>query len=459
MDVTELISKLSLTEKALLLSGKNNWETRDMPRLNLPAYFFADGPHGIRKQEGKSDHLGLNKSRAATCFPTAATVANSWDEQLAEQIGSALGEEAKAQQVDVLLGPGLNIKRHPLGGRNFEYFSEDPYLSGKMAAAYVRGIQHSGTIACPKHFAANSQETRRMASDSIIDERTLRELYLTAFEIVVKEAKPKSIMSAYNQLNGIYANESRFLLRDILRAEWNFDGFVVSDWGGSNDHVAGVINGSHLEMPSTGAAGAAELIQAVENGNLHESIIDERLQELLSVLLAKPKQSSEQTLSEHKTSEHHDLACRAALESAVLLKNQDHILPLRSGVKIAIIGAFAEEPRYQGAGSSFVNPTRLDRTTEIIDQYDLNYIGFAQGYDTKNTISKDQFVQEAVSLARQAEVVLYYFGLDESSESEGMDRIHFTLPPNQLELLQELKKSKFEYRRHPFRRFSSGFVF
>ena len=252
MKYPEIIEKMTLEEKAVLLSGKSEWETWNLKRLDLPSLFLSDGPHGIRKQAGAGDHLGLNPSLPATCFPTAATVANSWNPKLGEKIGEALGEEADAQEVDIVLGPGLNIKRSPLCGRNFEYFSEDPYLSGKMAAAYIRGIQSQGVAACPKHFAVNSQELRRMAMNSVLDERTLREIYLTAFEIAVKEGHAKAIMTSYNQVNGVYANENKHLLKDILRNEWGFDGLVVTDWGGSNDHVSGVKAGSNLEMPAPG---------------------------------------------------------------------------------------------------------------------------------------------------------------------------------------------------------------
>ena len=272
MKNAEIIAKLNLEQKCALLSGAGTFTTRGCPKAGVPSIPLSDGPNGVRKQAGAADHLGLNPSVPATCFPTAATVACSWNPALGEQIGQAMGEEAAAQEVAVLLGPGLNTKRSPLCGRNFEYFSEDPYLSGKMAASYVRGIQSNGISACPKHFAVNSQELRRMASDSVVDERTLRELYLTGFEIVVKEAKPKTIMSSYNLINGTYANENRHLLMDILRGEWGFDGAVVTDWGGSNDHALGVQNGSTLEMPAPGGDAVRELMQAVQSGKITEAM-------------------------------------------------------------------------------------------------------------------------------------------------------------------------------------------
>ena len=324
----DIIAKLSLEQKCALLSGKNTWQTQDYPKQGVPAAWLSDGPNGLRKQAGAADHLGLNPSVPATCFPTAATMANSWDPALGEEVGRALGEETAANRVNVLLGPGLNLKRSPLCGRSFEYFSEDPYLSGKMAAAYVRGIQANGVAACPKHFAANSQELRRMASNSVLDERTLRELYLTAFEIVVKETSPKTIMSAYNKVNDTYANESKHLLVDILRKEWGFDGAVVTDWGGSNDHVEGVKNGSTLEMPSPGLGGARKLLKAVAEGRLTEQEIDLRVDELLEVVLSTTAAIEK---APHKFDEksHHELARRAAAQSIVLLKNEGDLLPLK----------------------------------------------------------------------------------------------------------------------------------
>ena len=281
MTVDAYIQKLTLEEKAALLQGWSTWTTWDGSKLGIPTIFLSDGPHGLRKQAGAGDHLGLNASVPATCFPTAATMANSWDEALGEELGRALGEEAAANDVHMVLGPGLNMKRSPLCGRNFEYFSEDPYLAGKMAAAYIRGIQSNGVAACPKHFAVNSQELRRMSMDAVVDERTLREIYLTAFEIAVTEGKAKAIMSSYNQVNGTYANENAHLLTEILRQEWGFDGFVVTDWGGDNDHVEGVKAGSNLVMPAPGPDCAIGLVKAVKEGRLSEKVLDQRVGELL----------------------------------------------------------------------------------------------------------------------------------------------------------------------------------
>ena len=398
MKYKELIDQMTLEEKCSLLSGRDVWTTRPIERLGIPSIFLSDGPTGVRKQMGAGDHLGLNASVPATCLPTAATMANSWNPELSQQVGRLVGEEAASLDVNVLLGPGLNIKRSPLCGRNFEYFSEDPYLSGKMAAAFVRGVQENGISACPKHFAANSQELRRMANDSVMDERTFREIYLTGFEIAVKEGQPKTIMSAYNKINGVYANESKHLLQDVLVDDWGYQGAVVTDWGGSNDHVEGVRVGSHLEMPGTGGDSDRELVAAVKEG-------------------------------------HHQLAAHAAEETVVLLKNEDDILPLAEGTKVAVIGEFAQKPRYQGAGSSLVNPTKLDTANELLAGMPLQSVGYAQGYQ-RNNKHDDALKMEAVELAKKADVVLLYVGLPEISETEGLDRDHMRMPENQVELLE-----------------------
>jgi len=428
----EILQKLSLEQKCALLSGKNTWQTQDYPRQGVPAIWLSDGPNGLRKQAGAADHLGLNPSEPATCFPTAATMANSWDPALGEEVGRALGEETAAYRVNVLLGPGLNVKRSPLCGRSFEYFSEDPYLSGKMAAGYVRGIQSVGVAACPKHFAVNSQELRRMASDSILDERTLRELYLTAFEIVVKEAKPKSIMSSYNKVNGVYVNENEHLL-NILRKEWGFDGAVVTDWGGSNDHVEGVKNGSTLEMPSPGLGGARKLLKAVAEGSLTEQEIDLRVDELLELVLSTTA-ALEKAPRSFDEKAHHELAQRAAAESIVLLKNEGGILPLKHGKKVTLIGDFALTPRYQGAGSSMVNPTKVDSLKDAMEAAELDMVGYCAGYERSGKPNK-AYLDEAVSQAKMADVVILCIGLDESSESEGLDRTHICIPAVQKQLL------------------------
>ena len=435
MQNTELLLKeLTLEEKCALLSGAETFKTRGMPEHGIPQIWLSDGPHGLRKQAGESDHLGLNPSVPATCFPTASAVANSWDAALGEEIGAALGEEAAAQEVSVVLGPGLNMKRNPLCGRSFEYFSEDPYLAGKLAAGYIRGIQSKGVAACPKHFAVNSQETRRMASDSIVDERTLREIYLTGFEIAVKEGHPRSIMSSYNLVNGMYANENKHLLMEILRGEWGFDGAVITDWGGSNDHALGVKNGSTLEMPAPGGDSVRELLAALESGKITESDIDARLSELLP-LVFDTKAALDAAPREFDAAAHHALARRAAEESLVLLKNEGALLPLAAGTKVAVIGDFAKNPRYQGAGSSMVNSTQVDVLLDKLIDSELNVIGYQQGFDRHG--KPDAALQKsACELATQADTVILCMGLDEIAESEGLDRSNLRLAQNQVDLLQ-----------------------
>lgn len=433
-----IISKMTLEEKALMMSGKNTWQTVDFEKYGIPSMTMSDGPHGLRRQAGAGDHLGLNASLSATCFPTAATVANSWDEELGEEIGVALAEEAATMDVNVILGPGLNIKRSPLCGRNFEYFSEDPYHAGKMAAAYVRGMQSQGGSACPKHFAVNSQELRRMANDSVVDERTFREIYTTGFEIAVKEGKAKAIMSAYNEINGVYANENSHLLQEILVDEWGFNGCVISDWGGSNDHALGVQNGSHLEMPGTGKSGMRDIVKAVQAGTLKEEVLDQRLDELLSLIFATHGTTEKAKGTTFDVEAHHKLARKAAEESIVLLKNQDNILPLKPGTKVAVIGDFARKPRYQGAGSSLVNPAKepeaiLDR----IGEYDIVMVSYEQGY-VRNRPPKMDLLRKAKEAAKGADVVLFFGGLDEISESEGLDRTHMMMPEAQGMLIDEL---------------------
>ncbi|EFU75318.1 beta-glucosidase family protein [Lachnoanaerobaculum saburreum] len=433
----DIIKKMTLEEKCAYLSGKNAWDTRSFTSIGVDVLHHADGPTGVRKQAGKGDHLGLNASVPATCFPTAATLANSWDKELLERVGRGLGAEAAAEDVNVLLGPGINIKRNPLCGRNFEYYSEDPYLSGKLAAAMIRGIQSNGTASCVKHFAVNSQELRRMAMDAVLDERTLREIYITAFEIAIKEGHPKSVMTSYNMVNGVYANENEHLLMDILRKDLGFDGMVVTDWGASNDHALGVKNGSSLEMPAPGLDSARELLDALKVGKIKESDIDARVDELIEITLAtknkkKPKDKAKMF------ADNHALAKEAAKKSIVLLKNEDNILPLNGKKKIAVIGDFAFNPRYQGAGSSMVNPTKVDMIQSILAESDLEVIGTARGYSRLDKEDDAVMTDEAMTLARKADIVLYFFGLNEASESEGLDRTHLRIPKNQIDLLERL---------------------
>ena len=449
----DIIKKMSLEEKALMMSGKNTWQTQDYPQYGIPSMMMSDGPHGMRTQpSGVGDHLGLNASMPATCFPTAATVANTWDEALVEEMGKALAEEAVSMGVHVVLGPGLNIKRSPLCGRNFEYYSEDPYHAGKMAASLVKGIQSYGISACPKHFAVNSQELRRMAMNSVVDERTLREIYLTGFEIAVKEGKAKSIMSSYNEVNGVYANENKHLLQEILVDEWGFDGYVVSDWGASNDHALGVKHGSHLEMPGTTKTGQKEILKGIADGVLTEAELDQRLDELLDVILktheglekAKKDYSIGTTTMEVQgfdVEAHHALARKVAEEGIVLLKNDDNILPLTAKTKVAVIGDFAQTPRYQGAGSSLVNPTKEPESVlNCIENTDLHMVSFAQGYK-RNAKPDVQLIDTAVKIAKDVDVVLVFAGLDEIGEAEGLDRTHMKMADAQNALIEALAET------------------
>lgn len=433
-DVNDTLAGLTLTEKAALLSGENTWQTRAIPALEVPRIWMADGPHGVRKQVGSADHLGINGSEPATCFPTAATVANSWDESLAEEIGAALGREASEQGVHVLLGPGLNIKRSPLGGRNFEYFSEDPELAGRLAAAYVRGIQSEGVAASPKHFAVNSQELRRMVSDSIVDERTLRELYLTAFEIVVRESAPWTVMSSYNLVNGVYAHENTHLLQQVLRQEWGFDGAVVSDWGGSNDAVAAVRAGGTIEMPSPGFDSAREIEAAVRSGDLDVSDLDARVREVLTLVERVTARATPNTVD---VAAHRALARRAAAESAVLLRNRDDILPLAAATRVALIGDFARTPRYQGAGSSLVNARTVATLEQALGASALEVVGTVQGF-RRDGVADAGLVAEARGLAASADVAILTLGLPEIAESEGSDRATLALPADQIALLHAI---------------------
>ncbi len=431
-DTATLVGELTLLEKAALLSGANTWQTREIPRLDVPAVSMSDGPHGVRKQVGSADHLGLNGSEPATCFPTAATLAGSWDESLAHDVGVALGAEAAAQGVGVLLGPGLNIKRSPLGGRSFEYFSEDPELSGRLAAALVRGIQSQGVAATPKHFAVNSQERHRMVNDSVLDERTLREIYLTAFEIVVRESAPWALMSSYNLVNGAYAHENARLLTEILRDEWGFDGAVISDWGGGNDAVAAVAAGGTIEMPSPGFESARAIVAAVESGELDVRDLDARVSEIIELVR---RVSREKVAVAVDVDRHHALARRAAAQSMIVLRNEDALLPLAAATRVALIGDFAQNPRFQGAGSSLVNATRVPTLVDAVGDSSLELVGVAAGFDRDGRADADLF-DAAVGLAADADVAIVMIGLPESAESEGLDRSTLALPDVQIRLLE-----------------------
>ena len=428
---------LTLLQAAALLSGASAWDSRAIPAANVPSFVMSDGPHGVRRQLGDADYLGIAQAEKATCFPTASALAATWNPELARAMGEALGLQARSLGVDVLLGPGLNIKRSPLCGRNFEYFSEDPILAGTMAAGLVDGIQSTGTAACPKHLAVNSQELRRMASDSIVDERTMREIYLTGFEIVCRTARPRAIMSSYNLVNGTYAHENKHLLTDILRTEWGFDGMVVSDWGGSNSAVAAARAGGSLEMPAPGLVGARQIVAAVEAGQLDASDVYARAQEVLTVAAAAAGLPAP---TPYDLDGHHTLATSIAAEAITLLRNENDLLPLSAGTSVALIGDLADTPRFQGAGSSQVNPTRVESPRELLEagggaSRGLVCAGYASGYERHGGTS-DALIAEAVALAARADVALVYVGLDELAESEGLDRPHMRLPEGQDRLIE-----------------------
>lgn len=436
MKYRKLIRSMSLEEKASLLSGKDFWNTKAIPRLNIPSILLTDGPHGLRKQAGKHDNLGLNASVPATCYPTASALANCWDIGMLEALGAHLGLEAASEGVSVLLGPGVNIKRSPLCGRNFEYFSEDPFLSGKLGAALIRGIQQNGVSACVKHFAANSQEHLRMSCDSVLDERTLREIYLPAFEAAVKEGGVRCLMSSYNRVNGTFANENPHLLRDILYGEWGYEGVVVSDWGGNNDRTAAVKAGATLEMPSSHGETDRQLVRAVREGRLDEALLDEQLERLLGLVFSAVPASEGKG---YDKAAHHAFAASAAEETAVLLKNEGGFLPLDLKQSVAVIGDFAQKPRYQGAGSSQINPTRLDNALDALKAEGVRIKGYAPGFRRSGGESH-RLLRQALKLAQSADVVLLYLGLDEGAEAEGIDRAHMHLPENQIRLLKAISK-------------------
>ncbi|WP_207203731.1 glycoside hydrolase family 3 C-terminal domain-containing protein [Actinomyces minihominis] len=438
-DHQAFIDQMTLEEKASLMSGANFWNTKAIERLGIPSFMLTDGPHGLRKQGGSADHLGLHNSVPATCFPTASMLANTWDPALLEEIGKALGTEAKAEGVSVLLGPGNNIKRNPLAGRNFEYFSEDPLLAGKLAAALIRGIQSEGVAASLKHFAVNSQEKHRMSIDEVVDERALHETYLEGFRIAVQEGNPHTVMSSYNRLEGIYANENEELLMNILRGRWGFEGLVVTDWGGNNDRVAAIKAGNALEMPASGGISDAEIVAAVKAGELSEDLLDDRVEEVLTLIdltsTANPHHPRFEPV-EVDFDRHHSLAVRAAEEGVVLLKNEDR-LPLVPGTKVAVIGDFAGFLRIQGAGSSRVNPTREISPLDALTQAGLEVIGYEPGYKRHGGISKAK-LRRALQLASEADNIILFVGLDESLEAEALDRPHMRIPREQLRLIHAL---------------------
>jgi beta-glucosidase len=440
-DFIKRVSELTLEEKASLCLGSDFWHTAPVDRLGIPAIMVSDGPHGLRAQLEQGDHVGLLASAPATCFPTASALASSWDPELFRTTGEALGREAKKLGVSVVLGPGINMKRSPLCGRNFEYVSEDPWLAGELATAMVEGTQSEGVGTSVKHYAANNQEDDRLRVSAEVDERSLREIYLPAFERVVKQAQPWTIMCAYNKLNGTYCSEHHWLLTEVLREEWGFEGLVVSDWGAVHDRVAALRGGLDLEMPPNLGVSDAAILEAVRNGSLDESILDEAVSRVLR-LVDRSQPAALAEGAEFNLDDHHSLARRAAHESAVLLKNDGRVLPLQpqEGSTVAVIGEFARTPRFQGAGSSQVNPTKVDVALDELQSAlgGRAEVRFAAGFGIGTTDDDGHLLREAVELAGEADHVLVFLGLPGEDESEGFDRTHIDLPANQLVLLHAL---------------------
>ncbi len=428
MNIDAIVKKMTLKEKIALCSGANFWQTKAMEQYGIPSLFMCDGPHGLRKQENVGDMLGINESRPATCFPTAVTTGMSWDVSLMERIGRAIGKEASACDVGLVLGPGANIKRDPKCGRNFEYISEDPYVTGKMSAGLIRGLQANGTSASLKHFACNQQENSRFSSDGILDERTFREIYLTGFEIAVKEGKPGTVMCSYPKINGTHASDHKELLTDILRSEWGFDGMVVTDWGAMNDRIEGFRAGCDLSMPGGSGYMEEEVLKAVQSGDLSEEAVNASARRVLELVF---RQRQTEAFSEE---EHHALAREAAEAGAVLLKNEGSILPLKKNQKVTLIGNMAKTSRYQGAGSSHINPLRLVSAVDAMP--DCIYV---PGCDEKGNTT-DNLVAEAVAAAKAAEIAVLFVGLPGKYESEGFDRDTLAMPDGHLQLINEVSK-------------------
>ncbi|WP_411735794.1 beta-glucosidase family protein [Paenibacillus sp. M2] len=439
-NIKELVQQMTLEEKAGMCSGLDFWHLKGVERLGIPSIMVTDGPHGLRKQDGSADHLGLTSSVPATCFPSAAGLASSWDKELARQVGVALGEECQAEDVAVLLGPGVNIKRSPLGGRNFEYFSEDPLLSTQMATGHIQGVQSQGVGTSLKHFAVNNQEERRMSIDAVVDERTLREIYLASFEGAVKDGQPWTVMCSYNKVNGTYAGENEWLLTDILKDEWGHEGLVVSDWGAVNERADALAAGLELEMPTSGGIGERKVIDAVENGQLPLDKLDRAVERLLTLIFNAVDQK--QDGATYNKDEHHQLARKVAAESMVLLKNEEGLLPLGREGKVALIGAFARKPRFQGGGSSHINPTKVDDIVEEMTQVAGEGVTFsyAPGYRIEADDVDETLMHEAVQAAQSADTAVVFVGLPDRYESEGYDRAHLRLPDNHIRLIEEIAK-------------------
>lgn len=434
-DVKGIIREMTLEEKAGMCSGKDFWHLKGVERLGIPEVMVSDGPHGLRKQAAEADHLGLNESIKAVCFPTACATACSFDRDLLEAMGERIGDECQAEDLSVILGPAVNIKRSPLCGRNFEYFSEDPYLASQMAAAHIKGVQSKNVGTSIKHFAANNQEHRRMSCSSEVDERTLREIYLAAFETAIKEAKPDTVMCSYNRINGEFASENHWLLTEVLRDEWGFDGYVMSDWGAVNDRVKGLKAGLELEMPASGGTTDKEIVEAVKNGELDEAVLDRAVERILNIVF---KFADNRQEGKFDKEEDHKLAAKIEAESMVLLKNEG-VLPLPTqGKKIAFIGKFAEAPRFQGGGSSHINSFKITGALEAVKE--VAQVTYAQGYDIKEDVIDQDMLNQAVESAKEADVAVIFAGLPDAFESEGYDRSHMRMPECQNALISEVAK-------------------
>lgn len=437
----EIVEKMSLEQKAKFVSGYDYWHLEEAKELGLPKIMVTDGPHGLRKQntdKKTSDGIGLGNSVPATCMPPAATSACSWDEDLLREEGEALAEECLQEKVSVILGPGTNIKRSPVCGRNFEYFSEDPLLAGKMSANLINGCQSKGIGNSLKHFACNSQEAFRMVVNEVIDERTIREIYFPAFEIAVKEAQPWTVMNSYNRINGVYASQNYWLQEQVLRKEWGFKGLVLTDWGASVDRIPGLENGTDLEMPSSGTLNTQRIIDAVNNGTLKEEVLDKRVDNVVDLII-KSKPALEKEFK-FDVEAHHSIARKVAEGSMVLLKNEGGILPLKSGAKVAVIGELAKAPRFQGAGSSVINPTKLDNAYDELVKLGVD-VTYAQGYEKGKDEINSQLVSEAKNVAAKADVALVFVGLTEEFEGEGYDRENINMPSSHNNLVSEIAKA------------------
>ena len=430
-DIKKLISQMTLEEKAGLLSGDDFWHTKAVERLGIPRTMVSDGPHGLRKQDLKADHLGINDSIKAVCFPTASATAASFDPKMLRDMGAAIGDSCQHEQVSVVLGPAVNIKRSPLCGRNFEYFSEDPYLAGRMATALIQGVQSRNVGTSIKHFAANSQEHRRMSSSSDADERTLREIYFPAFEMAVKEAQPWTVMCSYNKINGVFASENPWLLTEVLRKEWGFKGYVMSDWGAVSDRVAGVAAGLDLEMPSSGGVNDRKIVKAVREGRLSEAAVDLACERILTIVYRYLESEKPETPWDMEAQ--HAQAADIAADCMVLLKNEDQILPLKKEDEIAFIGEFAAKPRFQGGGSSHINCFKITGALEAAAGLKVTY---ARGYSVADDAATDEMIAEAVEAAKKAKAAVVFAGLPDSYESEGYDRQHMRMPECQIRVIE-----------------------